>query len=236
MLLAQGYRRQAGSGGAEAAIWQRAAEERKALTRLLGDEARMLERFFGTLNRIARSALNEPHGPWSPEQYLEFTPGGKEADVLRAAGPAGLLDWDGGTQLMLRDPDAAQYLGGGWVEEYAGLKISGARPAEWAPRMLVEHVDSHAGNELDAVLVHGNRLLLVECKAARPSGTKVSDWIYKASQLARSVGGQLAQPLLLSARRLDDDHRQRAREYGVDVLDGAALSTLPDYLRRWMGG
>lgn len=235
VLLAQGYRRQGGSGGAEAAHWQRAAQERRSLTRLLGDEARTLERFFGTLNRVARDALNEPAGPWSPHQELEFTPGGKAAEVLRAAVAAGLLDWDGGTGLVLRDPDAAQYLGGGWVEEYAGLKISGARPTDWAPRMLIEHVDSRACNELDAVLVHANRLLLVECKAARPADNKVSDWIYKASQLARSVGGQLAQPLLLSARRLTDEHRQRAREYGVEVLDGAALSGLSDYLRRWMG-
>lgn len=235
VLLAQGYRRQGGSGGAEAAHWQRDAHERRRLTSRLGDEAQALERFFGTLNYVAHAALNESGGPWSPEQHLNFIPGGEAARTLSAAAAAGLLQWDGGRQLVLRDRNAATYLGGGWVEEYAGLKIGGTRPTEWAPGMLIEHVDSHACNEIDAVLVHGNRLLLVECKAARPADAKVSDWIYKASQLARSVGGQLAQPLLLSAYRFDEEHRQRAREYGVDVLDGAALSGLPEYLRRWMG-
>jgi hypothetical protein len=62
----------------------------------------------------------------------------------------------------------------------------------------------------------------------------VSDWVYKASQLARSVGGHMAQALLVSARVLDDTSLQRAREYGVDVLAGGDLSNLPDYLRRWM--
>jgi hypothetical protein len=84
--------------------------------------------------------------------------------------------------------------------------------------------------------VHGNRLLVVECKAAVARDNDVPYWIYKASQLARSVGGQLAQPLLLSARAIGDLPRQRAREYGVDILAAAELATLPDYLKRWMAG
>ena len=237
ILRAQGYRRQAGSGGAEAAEWMRQADERKALTRFMGRESRGLGRFFGTLNFLAHRALNEPDGAWRPEQSFDFAPAHKYAELLRLARKLGLLTWDDDSQIVFHDRDAAQYLGGGWVEEYAGLKIAGAKgDGDWAPRMLVEHADSGAPNELDAVLVHGNRMLVVECKAQRTSDNKVADWIYKASQLARSVGGQLAQPLLLSARTLADEHRQRAREYRVDVLDGAELSQLPDYLRRWMAG
>lgn len=41
---------------------------------------------------------------------------------------------------------------------------------------------------------------------------------------------------LLSARAIGDLHRQRASEYGVHILAAAELSTLPDYLRRWMAG
>jgi hypothetical protein len=234
VLLAQGYRRQ---GGTDAADWQRRAGERAALTRFMGDNARALERFFGTLNHLAQKALNEPAGPWRPEQGLPFPPGGKPAELLRLAREHGLLHWDDDTQLVFHDADAAGYLGGGWVEEYAGFKLSGMRfDGGWAPRLRIEHVDRGTTNELDAVAVHGNRLLVVECKAARAGADKVADWVYKASQLARSVGGQFAQPLLLSARPLDDAHRQRAREYGVDVIDGADLGTLPDYLRQWMNG
>jgi hypothetical protein len=136
----------------------------------------------------------------------------------------------------LRNRDAAQTLGGGWVEEFAGLKISGMRPTDWAPRLRVESTDGRTPNELDAAVVHGNRLLLVECKAAVARDNDVADWICKASQLARQVGGQMAKPLLLSARAIGDAHRQRAHEYGVDVLAAAELASLPDYLRRWMAG
>ena len=236
ILLAQGYRRQQASGGAEAAEWQRAADDRKSLTRHLGDKAAALARFFGPLNALAHRALNEPRGPWQPEQELDFTPGGANAELLRAAHAAGLLAWDEQTQVVFRDRSAAQYLGGGWVEEFAGLKISGMRPADWAPRLRIESTEGHTPNELDAAVVHGNRLLVVECKAAAARDNDVADWIYKASQLARNVGGQMAQPLLLSARAIGELHRQRASEYGVHILAAAELSTLPDYLRRWMAG
>lgn len=236
ILLAQGYRRQQASGGAEAAEWQRAADERKALTRYLGDNTAALARFFGPLNALAHRALNEPRGPWQPEQELDFTPGSANAELLRLAQAAGLLSWDGQTQVVFRDRAAAQYLGGGWVEELAGLKISGMRPSDWAPRLRVESTDGHTPNELDAVVVHRNRLLVVECKAAAARDNDVADWIYKASQLARNVGGQMAQPLLLSARAIGDLHRQRASEYGVHILAAAELAGLPDYLRRWMAG
>ena len=234
ILLAQGYRCQDGSGGAETAHWHRSADERKALTRQLGDQAARLARFFGTLNWLAQCALNEPDGPWRPEQEFDFSPGGISAEVLRSAQSAGVLSWDEHTQLVFRDRESAQYIGGGWIEEYAALKVSGMRPTQWAPRLRIESAEGHTPNELDVVLVHANRMLVIECKAAATRDNNVAEWTYKASRLAQQVGGQMAQPLLLSAREISAIHRQRAKEYGVDILAGAELSNLPDYLRRWM--
>ena len=236
ILLAQGYRRQGGSGGAEAAHWQRAAMQREAPTRFIGDEAAALARFIGAANLLAQRALNEPVGPWEPEQRFDFTPAGKAAQALRLACEAGVLSWPGEARIIWRDAEAARYLGGGWVEEFAALKIAGFRHCEWAPRLLIKHADSGATNELDAVVVHDNRMLVVECKAARGGEGKAADWIYKASQLAHAVGGQLARPLLLSARTLGEEHLRRAVEYEVDVLAGPELARFTDYLRRWVGG
>ena len=202
----------------------------------MGDEAPALARFIGAVNLLAQRALNEPGGPWEPEQRFDFTPAGKAAQALRLACEAGVLSWPGDTHVIWRDAAAARYLGGGWVEEFAALKIAGFRQCEWAPRLLIEHTDSGVANEIDAVVVHDNRMLVVECKAARGGEGKAADWIYKASQLAHAVGGQLARPLLLSARALADEHRRRAREYEVDVLAGAELARFADYLRRWIGG
>lgn len=239
ILLAQGYRRQAGSGGAEAAEWQRQAQDRQTLTRFMGDEARSLGRFYGALNALARNALGEGGKgcAWRPEQLLPFSPGGRPAELLRRARDQGLLHWpDEADMVVFQDTDAARYLGGGWVEELAGMKISGCRPDDWAPRARIQHVDSRATNELDALVVHRNRLLLVECKAARPDGGAMADYIYKAGQLARQVGGTFAHALILSAREPKPEHLQRASEYGVTVLAGAELSQFPAWLREWMRG
>lgn len=235
VLRAQGYRRQPGSGGPEAAYRQRAAEERAELTRWLGAQASKLERAFGALNGLAQAARGPRGDTFSPLQQLAYAPGGSVTDMLTRVQSLGLATWDGDVTVQFRDAAAAEYLGGGWVEEYAALKIAGQRcDGGWEGRLEVEHVDSGARNELDAVAVHRNRFLLVECKAARTSDDKVADWIYKASQLARSIGGQLAQPLLLSARVPAPEHLQRAREYGVEVLAGAGLARLPEHLRGWM--
>lgn len=237
VLLAQGYRSQDGSAGAEAAEWQRRADERAKLTQWLGVQSRQIDRFFGVLNAIAQRAQPQGHGgPFVAAQNLDRAARGTEAEVLRRSTEFGLLSWDGGTSVALLSRDAAEFLGGGWVEEYAARKLSGARAnGGWRPRLRIEHVDTHTTNELDGVLVHDNRMLLVECKAAR-SGEKTADWIYKLAQLARQVGGQLARPLLLSARTLGDTDHDRAREYGVDVLDGSELRGLPSYLKEWMNG
>ncbi|MCL4745052.1 MAG: DUF1887 family protein [Burkholderiaceae bacterium] len=237
VLLAQGYRRQAGSGGSEAAYWQQRATGRATLTRRLGDSARELGGFFGLLAKLASDALQGGEDAWRPHQKLQYCPGGKYAQVLRAAVEKGLVVWDADVALSFVDRDSAEYFSGGWVEEYAGLKVSGARPTEWAPRLEIEHVESRTSNELDAMVVHRNRVLVIECKAARAAGVgRVADWIYKVSQLARSVGGGMARPLLLSAREVDAAHRQRAAEYGVDVLACEELCQLPGYLRSWMAG
>ena len=234
VLLAQGYRRQDGTGGAEDAHWLRTAEERRAVSAFIGQHSRALGRFFGTLNGLARRALDPQGRLREPAQQFEFAPGGKAAELLRIARDAGLVSWNSDTSLNFLSSDSASYLGGGWVEEYVGLKISGARPSEWAPRLRIRNVDTGSTNELDAVVVHRNRALVVECKAARVDGGSTSEWIYKASQLARSVGGALAKALLVSAREFGDADRQRANEYGVDVLCAGDLAELSDYLRRWM--
>lgn len=236
ILLAQGYRRVEGTGG-EAAYQQQAAMDRKAFTRLLGDRASALKGFFGSLNFLASRAANSQ--PWNPVQELQYAPGRDGAQVLTTAQEAGLLVWDGDCRVDFRDVAAANYLGGGWVEEYAWLKLGGpGGPAgevrQWAPNLEIEQVDTGVRNELDAVLVQGNRMLIVEAKAARSDDA--APWIYKLSQLSRQVGGQLATPVLLSARTLDRADQDRAQEYGVKVFAAGDMSRFAEFLREWVAG
>ena len=210
------------------------------------DEAQELDELFSRLNALAQSALNG-HGPFQPRQQISLPTNLKRAEKLRdllqrMVRVGGLVSWDGQRAVTFHDESAARYVGGGWVEEYTASKLRGFATCDCASPLEVksmsgDDVDDRSSNELDAVMVHGNRMLVVECKAAvTRDDEKLADWIYKLNQVAHSVGGLMAQPLLLSAREITDKPRQRAREYGVDILAAGELSSLPDYLRRWMAG
>lgn len=233
-LLVQGYRiKTRGDRDGHAML---DASERAALTRTLGDKADKLAGFFGMLNKLADRALNEPCGPLRLEQELNFAPGGLSAQVLQDAQTHGLLHWDGDIQLVFHDASSAQYFRGGWLEEYVALKLRGIRPKDHTINLTVESVGEKTENEFDALLVHHNRLLLIECKTARfgRDAAKDASYIYKLAQLSRSIGGLMAQSLLVSARPLNDEALARARDNKVDVLAAQDVRNFAAYVNAWM--
>lgn len=234
VLLAQGYRIQ--TRGERDVPWCVDADQRGALTRTMGDGADKLARFFGSLNWLADKALNEPDGPFRPRHEFEFAPGGRNADLLREAQKQGLLHWDGDAEIVFSHPEAAHYFRGGWLEEYVWLKLRSLKPADSAINLRIETAGEKTDNEFDAVIVHRNRLLIVECKAKRfgRDPGKDSDHIYKLAQLARQVGGIMGRGLLFSARPVSEELRGRARDNQVDVLAAEQAKDLVPYLKRWM--
>jgi len=234
ILLVQGYRIQ--TRGERDIQWCVDADQRGSLTRAMGDGADKLAKFFGALNRLADQALNEPDGPFRPRQGFAFAPGGRNADLLRDAENLGLLHWDGDSEIVFAHSEAARYFRGGWLEEYVWLKLRSLKPDDSAINLRIETVGEKTENELDAAIVHRNRLLIVECKAKRfgRDPGKDSDHIYKLAQLARQVGGIMSLGLLLSARPVSDELRGRARDNQVDVIAADEIKNLVAYLRRWM--
>ena len=89
ILMAQGYRRQEASGGADDAHWQSSANERKALTRQIGDQAAKLKDFFSALNKLAHLALNKPKRitPTTPKSAYCATAPPKSGVLVSSAWP-----------------------------------------------------------------------------------------------------------------------------------------------------
>lgn len=234
VLLAQGYRIQ--TRGERDVQWCVDADQRRPLTLTMGDGADKLARFFGTLNWLADKALNEPDGPFRPSQEFDFAPGGRNAELLREAEKQGLLHWDGDSEIIFAQPDAARYFRGGWLEEYVWLKLRSLKPGDSAINLRIETAGEKTDNELDAAIVHRNRLLIVECKAKRfgRDHGKDSDHIYKLAQLASKVGGIMGRGLLLSARPVSEELRGRARDNQVDILAAEQVKELVAYFKRWM--
>lgn len=234
ILMAQGYRIQ--TRGDRDVQWMYDADQRGSLTRAMGDDADHLAKFFGALNMLADRALNETSGPFLPRQELQFAPGGRNAKLLREAEKQGMLHWDGDTDIVFAHTEAARYFRGGWLEEYVWLKLRSLKPSDSAINLRIETVGKKTDNELDAAIVHRNRLLIVECKSKRfgRDHAKDSDHIYKLAQLARQVGGIMSRGLLLSARPVSDELRGRAKDSQVDILAAEQVKDLVPYLRRWM--
>ncbi len=235
ILRAQGYRRTA--DGNRDAFWQADADARANLTRKMGDDAERYERFFGTLNRLADYALAD-EARFAPRQEFEYAPGGRNAELLREACRLGLVKWDDDTVLTFASPEAAAYFRGGWLEEYVWYKLRGLRPHDWAVNLKTQSYATQVENECDAVVAHRNRLLVIECKTSGFGRNEARDvgYIYKLAQLSDQIGGSMSQKLLLSARPINAEVRQRARDYRVDILAAAEIRQLVDYLKRWMRG
>lgn len=236
ILLTQGYRIK--SRGGRDGHWMRDADARASLSRTLGDRADSLCGFFGVLNALADRALaNEPEGPFRPVQQLEYAPGGENAKLLRDAAALRLLHWDGRRELAFHSEEAARFFRGGWLEEYAWLKLRGLKPKDFDANVKVESTPGKTENEFDAMAVSRNRLLVIECKTSRfgRDSARDSDYVYKLAQLSRGLGGIMSRSLLLSARDVSQELRRRAKENGVDVLAAAEVKGLVEYLREWMG-
>lgn len=234
MLLVQGYRID-GDSRHRAALARASEPQRARLTRHLGEGAGRIGSFLSALATIASRAADERAAERDLVQQLQYPPGGASAKLLREATDAGFLHWDREVTLRFPDRERAAYFAGGWIEEFVLLKLSGlVKPERFASNLQVLSVRHGVRNELDAMVVHRNRVLVIECKTGRQ--TAASAALYKLAQLRDRLGGSVAAALYLSAQRLSDEHRQRAEEYRVSVLCGDEIAKLPTWLKQWMAG
>lgn len=228
MLLVQGYRIDGDNRHAQA---QQRAQERARMTRELGDKAGRYGRAFSPLATMASRAADS-NVERELTQFFEYAPGGRFADLLASARDLGLLKWDGDVTVTFSSREDARYFAGAWLEEFVLLKLTGglAAPGFFSCNLRVISTDG-VPNEIDAMVMDRNRALLIECKTGRQDDP--ADALYKLAQLRSRLGGTVASALYLSAQDLNDSHIKRAKEYQIDVLCGAGLSSLVDWLRNW---
>ena len=222
----------------DATEWVDAVRRRKHLTKYLARQARALGGLFGAVNALASQALDS-RGESLVEPFQQFRepPRGRWVDVLRRIQDEGLTRWNGSTGLELKDVDAARYLNGGWLEEYAWLLARELSPDD--VRLGVEgdwEQTRRGSNELDVVVVHQNRLLLIECKTlrlGRDLGVD-SDLLYKLDSVGDDVRGLYGEVVLLSAREPSPLIRDRAAHHRIQVAGPACLPRLQRDIRDWM--
>lgn len=223
--------------------WQPRVEARAGLIRGYVQRAGKLGAFFTQINAMANKALDRSEPPQliAPEQRFKQPLRPPVLHAAEMARDAGLIELDGDHQtIRFTSAEAASFLRGGWLEEYAWLSAREAGIEHIGCNVHVEwEADTRTApdNELDLVLVHGNRMLVAECKTGRfgrDSDTGVEQTVLnKLDALSRHTAGSLGKTLLLSAWRLSDAAHARAGHYKIDVLDGDGLKQLGRVLAQW---
>jgi hypothetical protein len=226
--------------------WRLQARQRKALTKWLAEQVEPLAEFWSIVNGMAADAMATttrglPAAIANPQQQFRQPPRGLWLQALAKIAEHKLCHWDATKPEMLyiHDVAGAQYLGGQWLEEYVWHIAGDLKPDD--VKANVEFTEMGAPrddirNELDCVIVHHNRLLMLECKTVNfnKSADKNDGILYKLDTLAHRAGGLYGAIWLVSARALDEATEKRAREYAIKVISGAALKDLKERLKTWM--
>ena len=218
--------------------WRDRAAERRDLTKHLGRNAGTLAQFIGALNRVANAALDDRGEQLAePRQWFSRPPLGEWRQATKRIANAGQVVWDGECGLTFDTVEKARYLAGGWLEEFAWHQVRALRPFDVRAGVRGAWDNTTKGsNELDLVVTHGNRLLLVECKTLRLGRNDNDDdrLLYKLDSVGDDVKGIFGDVVLLSARTPSDAVRDRARQHGIHVIGPDRLHAFQKCVRDWM--
>lgn len=219
-------------------------DRRRETTVWLAHNASNLQDFIRQLNGAA--LYHDPGNRTARSPNLPSARAGIETEARRRLKAAGLLEERNG--LACVPAQHATYLGGGWLEEYCWamgreLETEGLiKRARFAINVKLDPVDRNRGekyplNELDAVFVHRNRMLVIECKtgAQTRDGEKGQNILNRLEVLGEHAAGRFAEKLLLTTENnIDTTTAERARRYRVRIVKAGELQDLKNLIVDWM--
>ena len=214
-------------------------ERRRGVARYLAREAPRLSGLISLINKLAQKALDPRERKLvEPVQALNSEPHGEWRKAFHRFVDVGLLQPAGSWAVRFADAEAAMFLGGGWLEEYA---YAVARDAGlYDVRLGVTGVWEGAGrarNEFDLLACHRNRLLFVECKTLRfTEGENDNELAYKVTSLGEDVRGLFGATWVLTAQEPTPVLRDREKQAGFLVIGPKFLGSLPRRVGLWKEG
>lgn len=152
----------------------------------------------------------------------------------------GLASWQG-QHIRFSDESARFFCAGGWLEEYVyhtirkmmskSKRIQDLNQGVQVLSMLDAKVKTVA-NELDVIVLVNNQLLVLECKTYKTDPPNVQNSLYKLDTLAKQMGGALGKGLLITLNPLRSNDYERAKLYGIEVIQGDRFDQLENALSR----
>lgn len=236
-LAVQGFRYQ--RDAAHDAAWLARMERRREVARHLAREAVRLSEMITWINGLARRALDEKgHELLKPVQSLDRELHGEWRCTFDRFVQAGLAEAVGPRAVRFADVEAARFLGGGWLEEYAfaAVRDAGVHDVRVGVTGVWEGTE-RARNEFDVLACHRNRMVFIECKTLRfEEGKNDNDLAYKVTSLGKDVRGLFGATWVLSAQEPTPVLLDRAKQAGFVVIGPKFLGSLPQWVRLWKEG
>jgi len=214
--------------------------QRRTTTLLLARQCQQLGKHLGTLNYLARAALDrDTDALVAPRQKIEQARSETLHELLLQLAANGLLDYVASEQTVyFHSAAGCAYLAGGWLEEYAWLTATELGADEVHAGL---ELTWNAGkgisprNELDLFILQHNRALTVECKTAyMGAGDTTAKILYKLDSIADRLSRLPGNAVLLSAREVPELMRKRAQAQGVGLFDAGRLIQFRHWLAEWL--
>lgn len=106
----------------------------------------------------------------------------------------------------------AQYLTGGWFEEFIYHRIKDILNPQ---NIMLGSKTSSTNNDLDVVFTLGNKLYVIECKTGVEGRGMLNEIVYKASALKENLLGLSARSFIFSLGQDNEMWSQAAKNMGI---------------------
>lgn len=225
--------------------WCEKVEARKGLTKNIADffADENNRSFLSSLNWLANEFIkaNEVigvNGLINQEKTFNYdNMYARNAEVLRLFVDQGLIGYDNKKTIRFNSIEDAQYLGGFWLEEYVYHIAKDAGVDDVRCGQAIQSSKKNR-NEIDIVIVHNNRLLLIECKTSVHGKYDMKDnqIVYKLDSIAEDLKGLYGKALIVSINDLTDAAKEKAKVQKIDVISGNKVKKLKEIITDWMNG
>lgn len=213
-------------------------EARRQVASYLAEQAGRLSGLIGLINGLVQSAVDKGRELVRPVQPLKEALRGEWRTAFDRCARAGLIELQDNSRVRFMDLDAARFLGGGWLEEYAFTAACEAKLFD--VRLGVTgrwEATESARNEFDVLACHQNRMLFIECKTLRfQNNENDNDLAYKVKSLGEDARGLLGDTWVLAAQEPTPVLRDRAKQAGFQLIGPQHLGGLRRWITVWKQG
>ena len=191
-------------------------------------------------NRIASRAVKSNKFPHIVKEIETLTSTQAHRELLSLYEKSGLLKKRKRDVVIFRK-EGAEFISGGWLEEYVFGVVKSLNPPDALMRVTVKwdkKGKKPPTNEYDVVFIWNNKLYLIECKTKRFMGEDInsstSDPIYKLDSLKDWAGGVYGEGIFVSYKGLTEDMKERLEANKLKYIEGKDIANLKERLHKWL--